>query len=272
VRLQDTVEVDENKVDIKPVKLEDEAASEYDTKGEEEEDSPRNWSELKDRSITEDEEEHQECVQEPSVLHLELCEAFFLSYALGCLTVSDSDSCHCVGGGCTECQLSLLSLWQLFRQLEPDFPLRYRVYHHYRARGWVVRSGYCFGSDWALYKLGPAQYHATYTVRVEGVDRVCGEVVDMVGVKALSWGDMLAQTRVAVTVKKEPLVARVGVRRDFRDWESPHCLGDMSVQTYRMKRWVVGDHRWNIKPKVPVEMKEIPLSGEGVVDPVIVLD
>ena len=46
---------------------------------------------------------------------------------------------------------------------------RYRVYHHYRAQGWVVRSGYQLGSDWALYKQGPQHFHATYTLAVQVV-------------------------------------------------------------------------------------------------------
>ena len=234
--------------------------------------SPCNWGELKDLSVSD--ATSPLTGREPPVLYLELSEAFYLAYALGCLTVRESDSCshssYTAGDSCAQCQLSLLAMWQLFRQLEPDFPLRYRVYHHYRARGWVVRSGYCMGADWGLYKLGPAHYHATYTVRVEGVDRRSGEVVEMMGVKVVTWGDMLAQTRVAVTVKKELLVSRVEVWGDFRDWDSPHCLGEMSVTTSRVKRWVVGDQRWAIKPKVPVEMKESSCDKSG--EAVIVLD
>ena len=41
------------------------------------------------------------------------------------------------------------------------------MYHHYRAQGWVVRSGYQLGSDWALYKMGPQHFHATYTLAVQ---------------------------------------------------------------------------------------------------------
>jgi len=220
--------------------------------------SPRNWGELKDMSMSEDDWSPLSGQDAPVVLHLELCEAFFLSYSLGCLTVSDE----------TGCQLSLLEMWQLFRQLEPDFPLRYRVYHHYRALGWVVRSGYCMGADWGLYKLGPAMYHATYTVRVEGIDKKSGEVVE-IGLKKITWGDMLAQTRVAVTVKKDLLVARVEVWGDMRDWDSPHCLRSMAVTATRVKRWVVGDQRWTVKPKVPVEVKP---GCDKESDAVIVLD
>jgi len=259
---QDAENEDENDY-LKPIKLDNEGLVEEIETGcedshEESNDSPRNWSELKDQSVSEDDAP----VVEPAVLHLDLCEAFYLSYALGCLTVEDTT------------MLSLLGMWQLFRKLEPDFPARYRVYHHYRAKGWVVRSGYCFGADWALYKLGPAQYHATYTLRVEVVDRLTGEVVEKDSPKPLTWGDLLAQTRVAVTVKKDPLIARVEIRGDFRNMDSPHCLGEMSVTTYRARRWVAGDHRWNVKPKVPVEMKVVTSFSEkaGNRGTVIVLD
>ena len=228
---------------------------------------PRNWGELKDLSISEEDCTSQTMKEVPVVLHLELCEAFYLSYSLGCLTVSDSDSCQHTQ---SNSQLSLLAMWQLCRQLEPDFPVRYRVYHQYRARGWVVRSGYCMGADWRLYKLGPAQYHATYTVRVEVIDKKSGEVLEM-GIKKVTWGDMLGQTRVAVTVKKELLVVRVEVWGDMRDWDSPHCLGSMSVSSLRVKRWVVGDHRWAIKPRVPVEGRENN-GCDKAGDAVIVLD
>jgi len=259
--LQSLQDVDDDD-DIQPIKLESEMLAEAVSACEDNQDKivecPRNWSEVKDMSVS----GKDESVLGPAVLHLELCEAFYLSYALGCLTVEDTT------------MLSLLGMWQLYRELEPDFPARYRVYHHYRAKGWVVRSGYCFGADWGLYKLGPAQYHATYTLRVEVVDRFSGEVIEKESPKALTWGDLLAKTRVAVTVKKDPLIARVEIRSDFRDMESPHCLGDMSVTTYRARRWVAGDHRWNIKPKVPVEIKvALPSSDKaGNKDAVIVLD
>merc|ERR1711990_497461 len=88
------------------------------------------------------------------------------------------------------------------REDEEDFPQRYRVFHHYRTEGWVVRSGYKFGADWNLYKLGPAFYHATYMVRVEAVDRETGAVLDQL---ALTWRDVLCRTRVAAAVKKDLL-------------------------------------------------------------------
>ncbi|KAH6948261.1 hypothetical protein HPB50_023312 [Hyalomma asiaticum] len=63
--------------------------------------------------------------------------AYFLSYGLGCLIVND-------GGE----DLDLLKLWQRLCELHDNFPVRYAAYHHFRCRGWVVRSGARFGTDY----------------------------------------------------------------------------------------------------------------------------
>jgi len=275
-------------------------------RGQEEE--PESWGKIKER-------EEEKLITSRTTLHLELCEAFFLSYGLGCLTVTDGslpetgdgmevsardpwelareqlgrlqspwkggrlgygetkdsrgnkrDSCLVAKeqfstgdlerrGG----QLGLLQMWDRFCNLEKDFPLRYRVYHHYRTEGWVPRSGYKFGCDWALYKQGPAFYHATYTVRVEGVDRVSGEVLH----HTLHWRDILARTRVAATIKKELLLVRVSVWGDRRDWSSPHCLGSMAVKSTRVRRWLPGEERWQVKPEVPVIYREVDTTQPG---------
>ena len=180
----------------------------------------------------------------PPELHLELCEAFFLAYGLGCLTVKGR------GGN----ETGLLEMWKLFCGIEEDFPQRYRVYHHFRTEGWVVRSGYKFGADWLLYKLSPALYHSTYMVRVEGVNRETGETLK--DIEALTWRDVLGKSRVAAAVKKDLLIARVTHWADKRDWDGPHCLHSMAVSTLVVRRWVPGEERWSVKPEVP---KETPL-------------
>jgi len=197
------------------------------------EDQPSNWAQIKERTErTED--------SESSQLFLELCESFFLSYSLGCLIVSDGQS-----------ELTLQQQWSLFCELQPDFPVLYRVYHHLRSLGWVVRSGSTMGADWVLYKGSPAVSHSTYSVRVEMVDRRQGTVLKDV-VKRLGWADILGSTRLMGAVKKDLLVARVALREDQSDWGSPHCLANMSVTTLRLRRWVPGDMRWSSKPAVPV--------------------
>ncbi|KAF5675625.1 tRNA-splicing endonuclease beta chain [Fusarium heterosporum] len=103
--------------------------------------------------------------------HLQLMpeEAFFLSFGLGALTVTDP---------ATGSQLSSLELLKTFRQysyfpprvepedpaLQPDdnFLVHYAVYHHFRSLGWVPRGGIKFGVDWLLYARGPVFDHAEF--------------------------------------------------------------------------------------------------------------
>jgi tRNA-splicing endonuclease subunit Sen2 len=103
--------------------------------------------------------------------HLQLMpeEAFFLSFGLGALQVTDPASGS---------QLSSLDLLRLFRQhsyfpprveaedaaLQPDdnFLVHYAVYHHFRSLGWVPRGGIKFGVDWLLYTRGPVFDHAEF--------------------------------------------------------------------------------------------------------------
>ncbi|KAF4977292.1 hypothetical protein FZEAL_6180 [Fusarium zealandicum] len=103
--------------------------------------------------------------------HLQLMpeEAFFLSFGLGALTVTDPASGEA---------LSSVDLLTLFRQysyfpprnepddpaLQPDdkFLVHYAVYHHFRSLGWVPRGGIKFGVDWLLYTRGPVFDHAEF--------------------------------------------------------------------------------------------------------------
>jgi len=242
--------VDANWKDVARTKVEDWRPGEEEDEDEEEEEKleeAESWSDVKDR---EDEEDftfenvlHRE-------LHLELCEAFFLAYGLGCLTVKSTEGK----------EVGLQEMWQMFCAIEADFPQRYRVFHHYRTEGWVVKSGYKFGADWLLYKLGPAFYHATYMVRVEAVDRETGEVLDDL---ALSWRDVLGRTRVAAAVKKDLLIARVTQWADKRDWDGPHCLHSMAVSALRVRRWVPGEERWLVKPEVPRETPAAQINKES---------
>jgi len=210
------------------------------------------WSDVKDREDEEDFSLENGLHRE---LHLELCEAFFLAYGLGCLTVKSTEGN----------EIGLQEMWQMFCAIEEDFPPRYRVFHHFRTEGWVVRSGYKFGADWNLYKLGPAFYHATYMVRVEAVDRETGAVLDQL---ALTWRDVLCRTRVAAAVKKDLLIARVTQWADKRDWDGPHCLHSMAVSALRVRRWVPGEERWLVKPEVPRETPATLLSKESKADSV----
>ncbi|KAL2106285.1 hypothetical protein VUR80DRAFT_6955 [Thermomyces stellatus] len=102
--------------------------------------------------------------------HLQLTreEAFFLSFALGTLTVTDPSS---------QTSIPTRSLLGLFRSysynppstsLSPDDPflVHYVAYHHFRSLGFAPRPGIKFAVDWLLYLRGPVFDHAEYGVVV----------------------------------------------------------------------------------------------------------
>lgn len=84
-------------------------------------------------------------------LQLMPSEALFLS-VLGCLEVDK----------CTSHQ----ELLQYFVASDDRFLYDYIVYHHFRSRGWCVRSGVKFGTDYLLYRRGPPFSHAEFGVLI----------------------------------------------------------------------------------------------------------
>ena len=92
-------------------------------------------------------------VEDLEHLQLTLEEAFFLSFALGVLRITDPSK--------NNKHLSSTELLELFRMhsytpskpiqaLQPDDPfmVNYVVYHHYRSLGWVVKPGVKFAVDY----------------------------------------------------------------------------------------------------------------------------
>mmetsp|Transcript_19695 Transcript_19695/g.27722 ORF Transcript_19695/g.27722 Transcript_19695/m.27722 type:complete len:292 (+) Transcript_19695:76-951(+) len=105
------------------------------------------------------------------LLILSLEEAFFLCSFVHCLEIyRELDE---KGDGGMKIELSEIKerqrlnpsdAWKLFCKLEPSFPERYAVYHHFRSRGWIVKSGLKFGADYLLYTDSPEVVHAAYSV------------------------------------------------------------------------------------------------------------
>ncbi|KAI5949256.1 SEN2 [Candida theae] len=93
-------------------------------------------------------------------MQLQAVEVFFLQFALDKVSV---------------CDISLKQLFiQCCQQYEPSSPIssnnkfivNYVVYHYFRSKGWCVRSGIKFGTDYLLYKRGPPFSHAEFCVSV----------------------------------------------------------------------------------------------------------
>lgn len=70
-------------------------------------------------------------------LHLTFEETFFLLFGLGCLQVVHFDGSL----------LDINSAWMYFCKERADFLQKYVVYHYYRSKGWVVKPGLKYGSD-----------------------------------------------------------------------------------------------------------------------------
>ncbi len=57
-------------------------------------------------------------------------------------------------------------LLEKFKYMDRGLWLKYRVYEYLRDRGYIVRSGIKFGTDFSVYELGPGLEHAPYVVTV----------------------------------------------------------------------------------------------------------
>ncbi|XP_031238866.1 tRNA-splicing endonuclease subunit Sen2 isoform X2 [Mastomys coucha] len=69
-------------------------------------------------------------------LQLSLEEAFFLAYALGCLSIYYEKE-----------PLTIVKLWQAFTAVQPTFRTTYMAYHYFRSKGWVPKVGLKYGTD-----------------------------------------------------------------------------------------------------------------------------
>ena len=157
--------------------------------------------------------------EEIQFVRLDTCEAFFLSYALGCLLVKDGDK-----------ELTIDDMYERFSE-DKEFPYRYVVYHHFRAKGWVVRNGVKFGSDLLLYKHGPPFYHASYSVKV------------VINEQNPSWRDLTGLNRVTEAAAKELLLVRVDNVRQSEHLSDPGALKHLKVTEVLIRRWVPTQER-----------------------------
>ncbi|XP_061408001.1 tRNA-splicing endonuclease subunit Sen2-like [Lethenteron reissneri] len=166
-------------------------------------------------------------------LQLALEEAFFLAYALGCLTVSLNEE-----------ELSLSELWRVCVRACPRFLALYPAYHYFRSRGWVPKPGLKYGTDLLLYRKGPPFYHASYSVVVEMVD---GANFRGDALRTFSWRSLAGLNRTTMNVSKELLLCFVVRPAGLTEEElsSPECLRRLRVQEVVVGRWVSGRERGN---------------------------
>ncbi|KAM6300947.1 tRNA-splicing endonuclease subunit Sen2 [Aegotheles albertisi] len=163
-------------------------------------------------------------------LQLSLEEAFFLVYALGCLSIY-----------CDEEPLTILKLWEFFSEVKPNFRTTYMAYHYFRSRGWVPKVGLKYGTDLLLYRKGPPFYHASYSVIAELVDDNFEGSLR----RPLSWKSLSGLNRTTVNASKELMLCYLIRPSDMTDKEmsTPDCMKRIKVQELIVSRWVSSRER-----------------------------
>ncbi|MFO7835639.1 MAG: tRNA-intron lyase [Candidatus Thorarchaeota archaeon] len=126
-------------------------------------------------------------------LQLSLLESIYLSEE-GILVIKNAEN---------ERILEKTELIQIGLEKTPDFKVRYRVYSELRKRGYVVRPGLKFGTDFAVYEEGPGEDHAPFMVHV---------IPQKKGVDPL---DIVRASRLATSVRKKFIIATVEDRGDI---------------------------------------------------------
>ncbi|KAF9185039.1 tRNA splicing endonuclease subunit sen2 [Haplosporangium sp. Z 767] len=124
-------------------------------------------------------------------LQLSLEEAFFLVFAVECIAVFDTTTS--LSPNATNKYrgpLSIQECWSRFAETSTlklnirqypstedlsltasnPFIVRYVAYHYYRSKGWVVKDGLIYGTDFLLYKKGLVFGHSQYGVKVIAVN------------------------------------------------------------------------------------------------------
>lgn len=163
-------------------------------------------------------------------LQLSLEEAFFLAYALGCLSIYYEKE-----------PLTIVKLWQAFTAIQPTFRTTYMAYHYFRSKGWVPKVGLKYGTDLLLYRKGPPFYHASYSVIIELVDDNFEGSLR----RPFSWRSLAALSRVSGNVSKELMLCYLIKPSAMTDeeMETPECMKRIQVQEVIVSRWVSSRER-----------------------------
>ncbi|NXU98338.1 SEN2 endonuclease, partial [Cettia cetti] len=163
-------------------------------------------------------------------LQLSLEEAFFLVYALGCLSIYYGEE-----------PLSIVKLWEVFSEVKPDFKTTYMAYHYFRGKGWVPKVGLKYGTDLLLYRKGPPFYHASYSVIAELVDDNFEGSLR----RPLSWMSLSGLNRTTANASKELMLCYLIRPSDMtaEEMSTPECMKRIKVQELIVTRWVSSRER-----------------------------
>uniref|UniRef100_A0A8C3S993 tRNA-splicing endonuclease subunit Sen2 n=1 Tax=Chelydra serpentina TaxID=8475 RepID=A0A8C3S993_CHESE len=137
--------------------------------------------------------------------------------------------------------LTILKLWEVFSEVQPNFKTTYMAYHYFRSKGWVPKVGLKYGTDLLLYRKGPPFYHASYSVIAELVnDSFVGSLR-----RPLNWMSLSGLNRTTMNVSKELMLCYLIRPCDMTEKEmsSPDCLKRIKVQELIVNRWVSSRER-----------------------------
>eukprot|EP01117_Protostelium_nocturnum_P003020 TRINITY_DN13948_c0_g1_i1.p1 TRINITY_DN13948_c0_g1~~TRINITY_DN13948_c0_g1_i1.p1 ORF type:complete len:344 (+),score=139.22 TRINITY_DN13948_c0_g1_i1:258-1289(+) len=181
-------------------------------------------------SISTQKVETEEEIEEPLQLGLE--EAFFLLFALDCLSIVDSNNKN----------MNVMECWNKFREASPQFVINYAVYHHYRTIGWTPKYGLKYGTDWILYQKGPSFYHAEKAIVVHHLKNENVPKSESDTATRLSWMNLLNMNRVSEQVKKGLTVCHVSsptlLNQIFEDKQSvSKYLSEIEIAEMNVSRW-----------------------------------
>lgn len=167
-------------------------------------------------------------------LHLNLFEAFYLSYALGCLVIENDK----------KEKLDIVSLWEHCCKSDSLFVPTYVCYHYFRSKGWVVRPGLKLGTDFCLYKDGPPYFHSSYSVLVLPVMESLTPD-SLFPTQSLTWTSVIGLSRIVEHTVKETVLCYV-VRPEevgMDEMKLPSCISKFQVQEILLRRWVSSQER-----------------------------
>lgn len=102
-------------------------------------------------------------------------------------------------------QLEFEDLMKIFTKMDKDFPRKYIVYRDIRARGFIVKTGFKFGTHYRVYGRGvrPGEGHAIWLVHCVPEDYKC------------DFQDFSRAVRLAQNVRKKMIYALVDKEGDI---------------------------------------------------------
>ncbi|KAJ1864906.1 tRNA splicing endonuclease subunit sen2 [Coemansia sp. RSA 2703] len=136
-------------------------------------------------------------------------------------------------------------LWKLYCQSERDFDMKYAAYYYYRSKGWVVRSGIKFGSDFLLYDRGPAHSHSRYSIVVRHRREEKKDEDKHIRGLADTWQYVFALSRVTSQVQKQLVICYV----DRSEQEDKTAVDDgrIDICQYTVEELTVARFNPNLK-------------------------